>query len=350
MRTAPSSGRSCDAGDVRGLVRTDACTQYCEAAVVIHGARVAVTVPAFNEERLIARTLQGIPPQVDRIIVVDDASCDATRDVVESIDDPRIELVRHERNGGVGAAIVTGYKRFLAGDGDVCVVMAGDAQMDPDDLPALIEPVATRSADYAKGNRLIARDVAGIMPRDRFIGNVVFTVLTKWASGYWRIVDSQCGYTAISRRTLEVLDLDSVYPRYGFPNDLLIRLNVIQARVCDVPVRVVYGDEVSGINPWTTIPRISLLLIRGFFMRMWERYVLRDFHPLVLLYLFGAVMMTVGLYFGSRIALARWVHDTEATYSTVTLCAISLIVGFQSLLFAMMFDMIHNSDLQVRRQ
>jgi len=317
---------------------------------VIHGQEITVAVPAFNEERLIERTLRSIPAAVDRIIVVDDASTDATVAAIGRVADPRVEVVRHECNGGVGAAIVTGYREFLAGDGDVCVVMAGDAQMDARDLPELVEPVATGHADYAKGNRLTARDVTHVMPRDRFIGNVVFTVLTKWASGYWRIVDSQCGYTAIARETLEAIDLDRVYRRYGFPNDFLIRLNVVQARVCDVPVRVVYGEETSGINPWTTIPRISLLLVRGFWMRMWERYVLRDFHPLVLLYLFGGASVVVGLYFGVRIALARWVHETVATYSTVTLCAIFLIVGFQSLLFAMMFDMIHNSDLQVRRR
>ncbi|MCA9323417.1 MAG: glycosyltransferase family 2 protein [Planctomycetes bacterium] len=315
---------------------------------MIHGARVCVTVPAFDEERLIARTLASIPSEVDRIIVVDDASRDGTLRVLEGIADARLEIVRREKNGGVGAAIASGYERFLAGEGDLCVVMAGDAQMDPEDLPDLVRPVATGRADYAKGNRLVGKDVLTVMPRDRFFGNVVFTMLTKVASGYWHVVDSQCGYTAVTRQALEQIDLDRLYPRYGFPNDFLIKLNVTQARVCDVPVRAIYGEEVSGITPWTTIPRISWLLFRGFVWRLWQRHVLRDFHPLVLLYVFGAFFLGLGLLGGLWIAAIRLFTPTVVTTPTVILNALCLLVGVQAILFAMTFDMLHNGDLKVR--
>jgi len=315
---------------------------------VIHGARVTVTIPAFNEERLIGRTLARIPVEVDHIIVVDDRSGDATAEVVEAFDDPRVELVRRERNGGVGAAIVTGYERFLEGPDDICVVMAGDDQMDPKDLPDLVRPVAEGRADYAKGNRLTGNDVRQVMPKDRFLGNVIFTMLTKWASGYWHVVDSQCGYTAVSRAALERIRLDALYPRYGFPNDMLIKLNVAAARVADVPVAAVYGDEVSGIRPVHAIPRISWLLVRGFVWRLWNRYVLRDFHPLVLLYIFGGFFFTLGVALGLWIASLRLFTDRVVTTPTLILASLFLLVGMQSILFAMTFDMMHNGDLEVR--
>lgn len=300
---------------------------------------------------MLERTLKGIPAAVDRIIVVDDASTDDTPCILQSAsaEDERIEVVTHHRNRGVGAAIITGYEAFLKGAGDICVVMAGDDQMDPGDLPRLVAPLLDRRADYAKGNRLNRSDVREVMPRNRLLGNLVFTIITKWASGYWHVVDSQCGFTAISRLALERLDLKSVYPRYGFPNDLLIRLNVIGAEVEDVHVRAIYGEEVSGIQPFKTVPRICLLLIRGFFMRMWQRYVIREFHPLVLLYLFGGLLLFMGLGLGIQITLLKWTSGLVATPATVILCAICLIVGFQSTLFAMMFDMLHNQRRSGRR-
>lgn len=315
---------------------------------MIQGRRITVTVPAYDEERLIARTLASIPAEVDHVIVVDDASRDRTAEVVAAITDPRVRLIRHERNGGVGAAIVSGYRAFLAGEDDLCVVMAGDAQMDPADLPRLVAPVAAGRADYAKGNRLGSAGVRGVMPRDRFLGNVIFTMLTKIASGYWHVVDSQCGYTVASRAILERLDLDAVYRRYGVPNDLLIKLNVVQARVCDVEVRAIYGEEVSGINPWSTIPRISLLLLRGFWWRMWHRYVLVDFHPLVLLYGAGSVMVVLGFIGALWVAVLRLLTSQHLTAPTLALITLLLVVGSIAVLFAMTFDMLHNADLKVR--
>lgn len=316
---------------------------------MIAGKKITVAVPAYNEERLLARTLESIPALVDRVIVVDDASSDDTPQILEGNQDPRLDVIRHDKNEGVGAAIATAYKRFLETETDICVVMGGDAQMDPDDLVHLVAPVRDGRADYAKGNRLHGRDVRHVMPRQRFLGNILFTLMTKWASGYWHVVDSQCGYTAVTREMIRNVDLDGIYKRYGFPNDLLIRLNVARARVCDVPVRAIYGQEVSGIRPLATIPRIAFLLVRGFWWRMWNRYVLRDFHPLVLLYGLGFFVSTVGLAGGLWILVLRWGFSSVPTPATTMLVVLCVIIGFLSLMFAMMFDMIHNSELRVRK-
>jgi glycosyltransferase involved in cell wall biosynthesis len=234
---------------------------------------IVVTVPAYREEKLIARTLASIPEEVEGIIVVDDASDDDTCAVVEDLAarDGRIHLHRHARNGGVGAAIKSGYRLFLEGRGEICVVMAGDAQMDPADLPRLLAPVLAGKADYAKGNRLDQPEVRSVMPGLRYWGSQVLSRLTRLSSGYHELMDSQCGYTAATRAILERIDLGAVYDRYGVPNDLLMRLNLAGARVADVPVRPIYGDEVSGIRLGPTVPRLLALLGRGFARRLWCR-------------------------------------------------------------------------------
>jgi glycosyltransferase involved in cell wall biosynthesis len=208
---------------------------------VLDGKRVAVVVPAHDEEHLVTTTLGSIPGFVDRVIVVNDGSSDETAARVRAFGDPRVELVEHERNRGVGAAIVTGYKRALEEDLDVVCVMAADNQMDPGDLEALVRPVARGEVDYAKANRLVTGQAWELIPRTRYLGNAVLSMLTKIASGYWHVADSQSGYTATGKDTLAALDLDRVYTGYGFPNDMLVHLNVVSARVRDIPSRPVYG-------------------------------------------------------------------------------------------------------------
>jgi glycosyltransferase involved in cell wall biosynthesis len=182
---------------------------------VLDGQRVAVVVPAHDEEKLIAETLRSIPDFVDRIIVVDDKSRDDTVGAVRALGDVRVEVIEHERNLGVGAAIITGYKRALEEQIDVTAVMAADAQMDPADLETLVAPVARKEVDYAKANRLFTGRAWEIIPRYRYLGNAFLSLMTKIASGYWHIADSQSGYTAISLEMLELLDLDRIYPRSG---------------------------------------------------------------------------------------------------------------------------------------
>jgi len=312
---------------------------------VLEGKRVAVVVPAHNEEKLIAETIRGIPQFVDRIYVVDDRSSDGTVEAVRTLADPRVVLLEHERNLGVGGAIVTGYKKARDDGIDVTAVMAADAQMDPDDLEMLAGAVARGDVDYAKANRLFTGQAWEVIPRYRYLCNAVLSLLTKVACGYWHVADSQSGYTAISLRYLQLLDLDRIYQRYGFPNDLLVHLNVWNARVRDYPSRPIYGvGERSGIRLRKVVPTISWLLLKGFFWRMKEKYVIRDFHPLVFFYALGMFMSLIGLGLGIAIIVLRAMGN-GITPATVVLIALLLISGSQFTLFAMWFDMESNKDL-----
>jgi glycosyltransferase involved in cell wall biosynthesis len=313
---------------------------------MLDGKSVAVVIPAYDEEALIADTVAGVPAFVDRIFVVDDASRDGTAAAARETGDDRVEIVTHERNSGVGAAIISGYRRALESGADVTAVMAADNQMDPDDLERLVAPVAHGEVDYAKANRLISGEAWRLIPRTRYLGNAVLSLLTKIASGYWHVADSQSGYTAIARPTLERLDLDRIYRGYGFPNDMLVHLNVWSARVRDFPSRPIYGvGERSGIKLYSVIPRISWLLVKRFFWRLREKYVIRDFHPLVFFYVLGFLMTLVGLTLGIVETVLRFMGN-EITTPTVVLIALLLISGTQFTLFAMWFDMESNKDLR----
>ena len=307
---------------------------------------MAVVVPAHNEENLIRETLAGIPEFVDRIYVVDDHSSDGTAAAVRDLNYERVELIEHERNEGVGAAILSGYRRALEDRIDVTAVMAADAQMDPADLEMLARPVARDEVDYAKTNRLFTGQAWEVIPRYRYLGNAILSLLTKIASGYWHVADSQSGYTAISLRYLELLDLDRIYRRYGFPNDMLVHLNVWNARVRDFPSRPIYGvGERSGLRLRKVVPRISWLLFKGFFWRMREKYVIRDFHPLVFFYMLGFLMTLLGLGLGIAEVVLR-ILGNHITAATVVLVALLLVSGSQFTLFAMWFDMESNKDLR----
>jgi glycosyltransferase involved in cell wall biosynthesis len=313
---------------------------------VVDGKRVAVVVPAHDEEQLIGATLAGIPAFVDRVYVVDDGSGDATVERASATGDERVEVIVHDRNRGVGAAIVTGYERAHTDGCDVVAVMAADNQMDPDDLEMLVTPVARGELDYAKANRLFTGQAWELIPRTRYLGNAVLSLLTKIASGYWHVADSQSGYTAISRTMIGQLDLARVYSRYGFPNDLLVHLNVWNARVRDFPSRPVYGvGERSGIRYRQVVPRISWLLVKGFFWRLREKYVIRDFHPLVFFYAFGFFATLAGLVLGC-VELGYRIAGYEVSVGTVVLIALLMISGSQFTLFAMWFDMESNKDLR----
>ncbi|HEY8193400.1 MAG TPA: glycosyltransferase family 2 protein [Gaiellaceae bacterium] len=314
---------------------------------MLDGKRVAVVVPAHDEQELIGRTLAEIPAFVDRVYVVDDNSADLTAERARHVGDPRVAVIGHERNLGVGAAIVTGYKRALEEGIDVTAVMAADGQMDPSDLETLAAAVARDEVDYAKANRLFTGQAWKLMPRHRYLGNAVLSMLTKIASGYWHVADSQSGYTAISRKMLEQLDLDRIYRRYGFPNDMLVHLNVWNARVRDFSSKPIYNvGERSGIRLPSVIPSIAWLLFKGFFWRLREKYVIRDFHPLVFFYALGILMTTVGLALGAWVAIERIFLGGDITAGTATLIALLLISGTQFTLFAMWFDMESNKDLR----
>ncbi|MHB8104698.1 MAG: glycosyltransferase family 2 protein [Dehalococcoidales bacterium] len=230
--------------------------------------KIGVVVAAYNEEMLIAETLKGMPLEADRIYVIDDASTDATRQMVESYVNGRVCLQSHAYNQGVGATITTGYKKALEEGMDIVVVMAGDNQMDGKYLPQLLAPILSGKADYTKGNRLSRLIHRGGMSNWRFFGNWLLTLLTKVASGYWHIRDSQNGYTAITRECLSRIDLDKLYPRYGYCNDILVKLNVISCRVSDVPMPARYGTERSKIRYRKYILKVSWLLLKSFLWRL----------------------------------------------------------------------------------
>lgn len=231
--------------------------------------RVAVVIPAFNEELNVARTVRDVPAWVDHVLVVDDASHDRTFLEASRLRRRGLEVLQHPRNRGVGAAIATGYRRALQLGVDAAVVMAGDGQMDPADLPALLAPVVDGEVDYVKGNRFAHGDVWRVMPPLRIAGNIALSLATKLTSGYWQLFDSQCGYTAASRRALAVIDAAGLFPRYGYPNDLLARLNAARLRVRDVPVRAIYGTNWrSGIRLSTVVYPMSFVLVRSWMRRI----------------------------------------------------------------------------------
>jgi glycosyltransferase involved in cell wall biosynthesis len=312
---------------------------------VYEGRTVADVVPAYNEEALVGSTVEGIPAFVDNIIVVDDGSKDETAARAKNAD-KRVEVISHEKNRGVGSAIVTGYKRAIAIGVDVTAVMAADGQMDPDDLEMLVRAVALGETDYAKANRLFTGQAWQLIPRTRYLGNAALSFLTKIASGYWHVADSQSGYTAVSLETLKLIDLDRVYRRYGFPNDFLVHLNVFNRRVRDYPSRPIYGvGERSGIRLRHVVPKISWLLLKGFFWRMGQKYVIRDFHPLILFYTLGIVLFGAGMALGILEVVLR-ILGNPIPSATIVLVALLVISGLQLLLFAMWFDMESNKELR----
>lgn len=312
--------------------------------------KISVVVPAFKEEHLIVKVLETMPDFVDMIYVIDDCSPDATSQNVETYcqthprQADRIKLIKHEKNRGVGGAINSGYIAGVKDDMNVMAVMAGDNQMDPAELEKVVGPVACGEADYVKGNRLFTEE-SWRMPRYRFLGSAILSLLTKIATGYWHVADSQCGYTAISKEAVQKLPLGKLYPRYGYPNHLLAMLNIMHQRVKDVPVRPIYGvGEVSGIRLHRVVPTISKILVRCFFWRLWEKYVKRDFHPLVFFYLLGLVLTPLGIAFGTYLAFYRIFIDNVAP-SSILIASFLIITGLQSTFFAMLFDMENNKHL-----
>ena len=224
--------------------------------------------------------------------------------------------------------------------------MAGDAQMDPKDLPKLLDPVVEGEVDFSKGNRLFTGKAWRVIPRTRYLGNAILSFLTKIASGYWHVADSQSGYGAVALEVLKTIDLDTVYKRYGMPNDFLVRLNVYHFRVRDVSVNPVYGiGERSGIKIYKVVFTLSFLLLKLFLWRLKEKYVIRDFHPLVLFYLMGFVLTPIGLIFGCYLLIYRIFVGSVAATSAL-FAAFFTISGLQSLFFAMWFDMEYNKELK----
>jgi len=358
---------------------------------------VAVVVPAYNEESQILRVLETMPNFVDKIVVVNDLSTDKTSNIIadyckvnivessidftvkrdqiennpynfadmivrnileeeekeftpgKTIEFPRskIVLIEHSVNGGVGAAIATGYKWCRDHSIDCTAVMAGDGQMDPNELESICLPVLREEVDYVKGNRLIHKAASVVIPKTRLVGNSVLSMLTKIASGYWHVSDTQTGYTAISLAGLKGIRLHRIYKSYGMPNDILVKLNIGRFKIKEIPIKPVYNiGEQSKMKIWKVIPRVSFLLTKSFFKRLFLKYFLRDFHPLFICYFMFFSTLLIDIPLLSRLIYDYFVrHLVNDNYLMVSV--LMTLSSIQFLLFGMWFDMQDNERLHV---
>jgi glycosyltransferase involved in cell wall biosynthesis len=309
---------------------------------------VCVTVPCFNEETQVEKVITTMPEYVDYIVLVDDLSRDNTVEKIKQSKEvnSKVILIEHEINQGVGGAIASGYKWARDENIDLTVVMAGDGQMNPNDLPALLDPVVEGKADYSKGNRLFTGKAFQKIPTIRYLGNSILSLMTKIASGYWNIADSQSGYTVINKKALKAIDWDLMYKQYGQPNDVLVKLNVENFKVTDVPVEPVYNiGEKSGIKIQKVIFTIGWLLVKLFFWRMKEKYIIRDFHPLVFFYFFGFCFGICAVLLFLRV-FVLWYLTGNIPDINALAAMFSFMSASQFTLFAMWFDMEANRKLK----
>ena len=365
---------------------------------MLNNKTIAVVVPAYNESSQIKMVLDSMPDFVDRVIVVDDFSKDDTSSHVkeyfsdnnssikilslfdkELIPTPynkadlelrkkaeneidfftpfeilnkdesseRIILIKHKINCGVGAAIATGYKWCKDHNIDCTAVMAGDGQMDPNELESICNPVVNEGGDYVKGNRLIHQSAWVIIPKVRFFGNSILSILTKIASGYWHVSDTQTGYTALSNHGLNSIPLYKIYKRYGMPNDMLIKLNIAFCSIREVKIKPVYAvGEKSKLKILKVSVPILMLLIKGFFTRLWTKYLFRNFHPLFLLYNVAFLIFISNSYFFYHL-IKHFLEPNSKTPTDFLIIFVFLTIsGFQSLLFAMWMDIQDNDHLR----
>jgi len=363
---------------------------------MINNKSIAVVVPSYNEEKQIGMVIESMPDFVDRIIIVNDCSSDRTSEVVlsdlnsqfnytneiintkftikrtrfnnaemvaqeqqekelsyftesqviNSTEQDRIILINHLKNGGVGAAIASGYNWAKDHNIDCTAVMAGDGQMDPDELEDICLPVVNNNIDYVKGNRLIHRSALLVIPKIRFLGNSVLSILTKIASGYWHVSDTQTGYTAISKRGINSIRLHEIYNSYGMPNDMLVKLNIAMCTLKEVEIKPIYNvGEQSKMKISKVIPTISLLLLRSFFKRLYFKYLFRDFHPLFLLYHLAFILTLFAAPLGIDLFFSMFIEGISFTDQKLLIFSFLLITAFQSLLFAMWMDIQDNERL-----
>ena len=363
---------------------------------MLNNKTIAVVVPAYNEEKQIGMVIETMPDFVDRIIIVNDRSKDRTSEVIlkyikndngnnitissklsiskeniynkadivlqhqqveeivyytpfkvvnQNEDNDRIILIDHLENGGVGAAISTGYKWCKDHNIDCTAVMAGDGQMDPSELKSICMPVIEENIDYIKGNRLIHRSALLVIPKVRYFGNSILSILTKVASGYWHVSDTQTGYTAISNKALNAIRIHQIYKKYGMPNDVLVKLNIAFCTLREVEIKPVYhvGEE-SKMKIFKVIPKVSWLLFKSFFKRLWLKYLFRDFHPLFILYHFAFICGLVSVPYGLRV-LNRTINGEYLSEATILVFVFLFISSLQSFLFAMWMDIQDNERL-----
>lgn len=302
--------------------------------------RIAVVIPSYQVKALILDVITGIGPEVDAIYVVDDACPEGSGVFVSGeCKDPRVTVLFHETNQGVGGATMTGYRQAIRDGADVIVKLDGDGQMDPSLIPSFVRPIAEGMADYTKGNRFYYLEGLPQMPTVRLVGNAALSFITKFSSGYWDIFDPTNGYTAIHARVAERLPLDKVDRRYFFESDMLFRLNTIRAVVMDVPMAARYGDEESNLKVWRVLPDFAGKHMKNAFKRIFYNYYLRDFSLASLEIVVGFCALLFGVCFG----LNAWTRSVRthipASSGTVMLAALPTLIGIQLLLAFLSADM-----------
>jgi dolichol-phosphate mannosyltransferase len=300
--------------------------------------RVAVVVPCYCVERHIADVINGIPDFVSLIVAVDDACPNGSGNVAEELGDPRVVVIRHARNQGVGGAMKTGYVECLARGAEIIVKMDGDGQMDPRRLPELIGPLTAGDADYTKGNRWTHGASLAKMPQIRRLGNLGLSFLAKLASGHWKVFDPCNGYTAIHARALGQLDLSRVARDYFFEISLLVELGIIGAAVHDVPMPAIYGDEKSSLRIGRILRTFPRRLAASCLRRVWSRHFVREFGPVGLFLTSGCLLAGWGALFGAWAWVSSSLSGVPATSGTVMLSALPFLMGFQLLLQALVLD------------
>ncbi len=305
--------------------------------------KIALVIPAYNEEKLIVPTLKNVPMLIDRIYVVDDASTDGMAQAVTaaSQSDPRVTLLRHQKNTGPGGAVITGYLQSSKENYDITVVVGGDFQMPLEEVGRFLDPLIDDDVDYTKGNRFLLWDITREhMPKLRIVGNIIITALTKFASGYYKIMDVVDGYTAITKKAIDTIDWSKAWPKYGYPMDFLVRLNAYGFRIKDVARTPIYlkGERQSQIKGFRYALKVSPMLIRDFYWRMFFKYLYRDFHPLVFFYFFGMILLPLGVLYGAYL-LTQVMSPAGVSGPRAIMCALAIMTGLQFLLFAMWFDM-----------
>lgn len=311
--------------------------------------KITVVIPAYNEQLLLKKTIDSVPEFVDKIVVIDDKSTDNTKQILQqqAQNSPdKIIALYHNKNQGCGGALSTGYKWCITNDIDIAVRMDGDMQMDATEMPTLLDPIIEKNYDYTKGNRLFTGEAWKMIPKVRYFGNSVLSLMTKVASGYWHIADSQSGYTAINKKALHTIKWDYMYKRYGQPNDLLVRLNVENFRVKDLPIKPIYNvGEKSGIKIGRVVFTLSRLLFRKFIWRLINKYVIRDFHPLVLFYFFGFIFGILNIPLTIRLFYHWYLTGLIPKVNALAIIFFGMS-SIQFTLFAMWFDMESNKDLK----
>lgn len=305
---------------------------------VLDRVRVGVVIPAYRAAGSAARVVETLPPSIRHVFVVDDASPDATSDSVRALNDPRVTLLRHDANRGVGGAMKTGYAAALEAGCDVVVKMDADGQMDPAYLAEVVRPLLTGEAGYAKGNRLWSLEASRSMPRRRLLGNLFLSMATKAVSGYWNVLDPTNGYTAIRADLLRRLDWSHVHEGYFFETSMLVELHLLRTPVRDVMIPARYGDAPSSLRLLPVAAEFSYRLARALLRRLALEYVLLDFRPGSVFGGLGALLVLFGAGFGGY-HWQRSVSTGVATLpGTVMVAALPVVLGVQLLLQAVLLD------------